>query len=170
MDAGEAMGILAKAVRRACIGFLSSLACLALSVAVAGPLPSPFPGSRISPLPTPHAAVTAWDCWIDAGEGGGIRCIADRDIPLPLPDAYTDDDEAAEVLLELLHDYLHRGMPMRASELVHDRFYLLRRDDLWTIRLSSPPFETSWSDERPQLLVRSLLCRGLPGCAIRFHR
>ncbi|HEX4942957.1 MAG TPA: hypothetical protein VFV55_01315 [Usitatibacteraceae bacterium] len=158
-----------KAGHRACIGFLAAIACLALTVASARQLPVPWPVPPFASSPHRLAAAPAWDCWIDPGEGGGIRCIADRDVPLPLPDEFTDDDEAAEVLLELLHDYLHRAMPQRASQLVRERYYLLRRDDLWTIRLSSPPFETSWSDERPQLLVRSLLCRGAPGCPIRFH-
>lgn len=137
--------------------------------AMAGPLPVPA-GARPASARTAAVPVPAWDCWVDAVEGGGIRCIVDRDRPLPPPDDYTDDDEAAEVLLELVHDYLHRGKPGRASELVREESHLLRRDDLWTVRLSAPPLETSWHEERPQRLVRSLLCRGSPACAVRFHR
>jgi hypothetical protein len=123
----------------------------------------------MAPAPA-RPAVSAWDCWIDAAESGGIRCIADRDTPTSLPEEYTDDDEAAEVLLELVHDNLHRGASLHASELVREMAFLLRREDLWTIRLSAPPHESSWSESRPQALVRSLLCRGRRDCAVRFHR
>lgn len=136
--------------------------------ALAGALPLP-PGPQARPA-RPPAAVDAWDCWVDAEEGGGIRCIADRDRPRPVPDDYTDDDEAADVLLERVHDYLHLGIARRAGELVRDQAHLLRRDDLWTIRLHAPPLESSWRDARPEQLVRSLLCRGRPVCTICFHR
>ena len=118
----------------------------------------------------PLQGVRAWDCWFDAGEAGGLRCIADRDIPVPPAGDPTDEDEAAEALLELVHDHLHRGNPARANELVREVPHLLRRGDLWTVRLSVPPLETSWQERRPERLVRSLLCRGGPACAVRFHR
>ncbi len=147
---------------------LAGVLALATALALAGP-PIASPGQR-HPASTAPAAVEAWDCWIDAGEGGGIRCIADRDRALPPPGDRTDDDEAAEVLLELVHDYLHRGITGRASELVREESHLLRRDDLWTVRLHAPPLDSSWRDARPAQLVRSLLCRGRSPCAIRFHR
>lgn len=151
-------------------GVLLLAACLAVSAAVAGTLPVPMPGPRLAPSTARPAAVNAWDCWMDGTESGGIRCIADRDIPAPPAGDETDDDEAAEALLELVHDNLHRGQPLRAGELVREMAFLLRREDLWTIRLSAPPYESSWSESRPQALVRALLCRGRPDCAIRFHR
>lgn len=149
---------------------VAAFAALAVSVGFAASLPAPIPGSRLGMGPAKGVSVLAWDCWIESGEGGGIRCIADRDTPLPLPEEFTDDDESAEVLLELVHDYLHRGMTRRAGELVHDHFHLLRREDLWSIRLSGPPFETSWDEGRPQKLVRALLCSRQAGCSVRFHR
>lgn len=111
-----------------------------------------------------------WDCWVDSGEGGGIRCIADRDVrPRSPGDSSADDDEGAEVLLERVHDSLHRGDPARAGELVRDRAHLLRPGDVWTVRLSAPPTETSWLEGRPARLVRALMCRGTPACPVRFH-
>lgn len=138
------------------------------AIALAGTPPGPA-GAR-PPLARPApAAVDAWDCWVDAGDGGGIRCIADRDRPLPLPEEFSGDDEAAEALLELVHDYLHRGRPARASELAREQSHLLRRGDLWIVRLSAPPLDSSWREDRPARLVRSVLCRGLPGCSVSFH-
>ncbi len=147
---------------------LAGVLALFTAFSLAGPPPAP-PGQR-PPASKAPAAVEAWDCWIDAADGGGIRCIADRDRPPTQPGDCSDDDEAAEVLLELVHDYLHRGIPGRASELVREESHLLRRDDLWTIRLHAPPLDSSWRDARPAQLVRSLLCRGQSTCAIRFHR
>ena len=147
-------------------GLIALAACLAVSATFAGPFP--VPGPRVASVRP--AAVKAWDCWVDTAESGGIRCIADRDVPPALPEEYTDDDEAAEVLLELVHDNLHRGRPLHASELVRERAFLLRREDLWTIRLSAPPYESSWAEARPQALARALLCRGQPDCTVRFHR
>ena len=147
-------------------GLAALAACLAVSAAFADPFPAP--ATRASAARS--AAVAAWDCWVDTAESGGIRCIADRDVPAALPEDYSDDDEAAEVLLELVHDNLHRGRPLRASELVREKAFLLRREDLWTIRLNAPPYETSWAESRPQVLVRSLLCRGRPDCRVRLLR
>jgi hypothetical protein len=96
--------------------------------------------------------------------------MPDRDRPLSLPEDYTDDDEAAEALLELVHDYLHKGNARRASELVRDTAHLLRREDLWTVPLNAPPLESSWGESRPERLVRALLCRGVTGCEVRFFR
>ncbi|MCM2326271.1 MAG: hypothetical protein NDI88_00125 [Lysobacter sp.] len=138
------------------------------AVAVAGP-PAAASG-RTAHFPGTPAPVSAWDCWVDAGERGGIRCIPDRDRPLPLPADYTDEDEAAEALLELVHDYLHKGDALRAGELVRDASHLLRRDDLWTVHLNAPPLESSWRESRPERLVKALLCRGVTGCGVRFFR
>jgi hypothetical protein len=156
--------------RRLAGSFVATVAILAASAALAAPFPVPSAGARVGFSQWRTAPVPAWDCWVEPGEGGGIRCIADRDWPLPLPEEYTDDDESAEVLLELVHDYLHRGKPRRAGELVQERIHLLRRGDLWSIRLSAPPFETSWEEARPQQLVRALLCPPRTECAVRFHR
>lgn len=113
----------------------------------------------------------AWDCWVDAGEGGGLRCIEDRDLPRPSwADVGDVDDEASETLLELIHGHLHRGDPGRASELVREVAHLIRRGDVWTVPLGAPPIDSSWRDARPERLVRALLCRREPGCAVRFHR
>lgn len=149
--------------------WLAWVVALAAAAALAGPPPVPA-GAREPQAKRVAAPVNAWDCWIDAGEGGGIRCIADRDRPLPLPAEYTDEDEAAEALLELVHDHLHRGNAARAGELVREVPHLLRREDLWAIRLNAPPLDTSWREARPQRLVRSLLCRGSADCSVRFHR
>jgi len=147
---------------------LALAGALAAAMALAGPSPvSPGPGSPSARAP---AAVDAWDCWVETGPDGGIHCIADRDRPRPLPEDYTDDDEVADVLLELVHDYLHRGSVRRAGELVREERHLLRRGDLWIIRLNAPPLDSSWLEARPGKLVRSVLCRGQPGCAVRFHR
>lgn len=137
-------------------------------VAMAGP-PAAASG-RTAHYPGTHAPVSAWDCWVDAGERGGIRCMPDRDRPLPLPADYTDEDEAAEALLELVHDYLHKGNALRAGELVRDASHLLRRGDLWTVHLNAPPLDSSWRESRPERLVRALLCRGVTGCEVRFFR
>lgn len=117
---------------------------------------------------TPASAAVGWDCWVDGGEGGGIRCIADRDV-MRQPPGDAPDDEGAELVLERVHDSLHRGDAARAGELVRDRAHLLRRGDVWTVRLSAPPFETSWGEGRPARLVRALLCPRSPACQVRFH-
>lgn len=148
-----------------------AIVCAGLSLA-AGATAGP-PAATSGPtafLPRASLPVSAWDCWVDAGERGGLRCIPDRDRPLPLPEDYTDEDEAAEALLELVHDYLHKGNALRAGELVRDASHLLRRDDLRTVRLNAPPLESSWRESRPERLVKALLCRGVPGCAVRFFR
>lgn len=138
------------------------------ALAAAGPPAAP--SGRAAHLPAVHAPVSAWDCWVDAGERGGIRCMPDRDRPVPLPADYTDEDEAAEALLELVHDHLHKGNALRAGELVRDASHLLRRDDLWTVPLNAPPLESSWRESRPERLVKALLCRGVTGCEVRIFR
>jgi hypothetical protein len=122
-------------------------------------------GNRSSP---------AWDCWVDpTGPGAKIRCIEDRDPGVRRPGvdeaALDDDDATAEALLNWIHDLLHAGTAADLNQAVRDSASDLRDGDLWSIRIHNPPGEDSWRKQKPQTLVRSLLCSEESDCQVRFR-
>lgn len=95
------------------------------------------------------------------------RCIADR--PLA-PKTFAELDERFDSLLDALHSQLHAGAIADAERTLHANAGKLRQGNVWSIKLYSYPFESSWTEGRPQMIVRSALCRNYPGCQVNFHR
>jgi hypothetical protein len=114
------------------------------------------------------AGDTSWLCWMAPSAPPVIRCsleIAYQPAPLTLEQA-----DSSEVL-ELLHTRFYEGAT--AEEL--ERLYQLciettAADNILTIPLHTIPYEESWREERPQQLLRALLCQKDSPCMITLRK
>lgn len=98
------------------------------------------------------------DCWV--GQDGPpyhtnfIRCMVDRDLPHP-----ELVDQRLDTFLEDLHKELHEKSGADAERMYKANVQLVRESQsIWNIRIISYPYEWSWTEGRPQQLVRSVLC------------
>jgi hypothetical protein len=109
----------------------------------------------------------AWDCWVTQEPSTQISCIRDRGEPQLHPSDRLEDEDLEEILLDHIHYRLHNDEDMAAlSELVNSNFKVFQRGSIWSITLHTPPYESSWQEGRPQMLVRSLLCPGHLPCTV----
>jgi len=136
---------------------LSGVACALLALA----LPAPA-----HELGEPVSQALAWDCWVDASAGiTKVRCIAD------LGDTGESEIEPAleHLVLHQIHDMIHGHEDAQdLNRLLARNWHVLREGDVWTIRIFRLPAQDSWQAERPQTLVRSLLCPPRTPCHVHF--
>jgi hypothetical protein len=120
--------------------------------------------SLLGPGRAQETVVMAWDCWVDdSARIVEIRCIHDRDGNV------VDEEisrEQREILLDHIHRMIHGGNGEGLDSLVAHNWHVLNDDDLWSIVIFSPPYPSSWEEQRPKKLVRSLLCPGSVECEI----
>ncbi len=109
------------------------------------------------------------DCWV--GRDGGqiqtnyIRCIADRDLPHP-----ELADQRLNAFLDDLHKELHDKSGTDAERMYKSNSTLVRESaSVWNIRIISYPYEWSWEEERPQQLVRAVLCPRDVTCTVKVY-
>lgn len=120
------------------------------------------------------AAETApayWDCWVEENnaEPTSINCIRDPDSPnyKPPGDGKADGEEA---LIEHIHNKIHGGDTTNLGRFIRDNVKVFHRDSIWGIYIFSEPYDTSWDEERPETLVRALLCPGKVECVVMINR
>lgn len=111
-----------------------------------------------------------WDCWISTDDAAVvtyfIRCIRDREVAPPEP----PPDSVQGVLLDLIHERIHLGQTEALDvDLAAGRLEEVL-SHIWRIRIHQYPYEESWEQERPQLLVQSLLCSSTPDCLVLLYR
>lgn len=109
-------------------------------------------------------------CWI--GTDGAplftrrIRCIADRVLRLEeMPDMESPD------IIDLLHRELHFGSGVTTEKVYKANIERVRESGkVWSIRIFTDPYDTSWEDQRPQKLVNAVLCPTEETCTVMFSR
>lgn len=110
--------------------------------------------------------VPRWDCWISLewrpAAIYSIRCIHDRDVPPPEP----APDPATAALLDYVHERIHRGETQQLDADVAAGRLAELYGHIWNVRIYQYPYEESWRDRRPELLVQGTLCAGTPACQV----
>lgn len=114
----------------------------------------------------PETKVLAWDCWIGAEEPVKIRCIRCRD---KLPPSDTDDD-LESALLEHIHSRIHSGQTSELDRFVRQNAPVFLDTSIWTIFIHTLPYDSSWQEQRPQRLVRAVLCPQGYECPVLLRR
>lgn len=148
------------------MNFRTALLVAALLAGGAGPAAA---GELLEPPPADNDHV--WDCWISqefAPKAASylIRCIRDRDVAPPEP----PPDSPEAILLDHVHDLIHQGDSLQLdAEILHGLATELT-SHLWQIRIHQYPYEESWRDGRPHLLVQNLLCATTPDCRVLIQR
>lgn len=112
-----------------------------------------------------------WDCWIqeDNSNPVSISCIRDRGSLAPQPSGEPEDD-LEELLLEHIHYRIHSGDTSELGLFISKYVEVFRRDSIWSIDIHSAPYDSSWDEGRPQMLVRTLLCPGHLPCTVNIKR
>lgn len=118
----------------------------------------------VSATHTPET-VAAWDCWIAIDDPVRIRCIADRD-SLERAGAEDPAQELETVLLDAIHDAIHRGELRDIDQLLRDNPAVLRPGSVWTVYLYTLPTRESWLEGRPATLIRAVLCQNDRSCRV----
>lgn len=150
------MSLPAPAYSKPCRLLLVTLAALLLSL----------PAAETQAQTASEAKVLAWDCWIGAEGIVKIRCILCRD-KLPPSDL---DDDLESALLEHIHSRIHSGQTSELDRLVQQNAQIFRDTSLWTIFIHSLPYDSSWLEQRPQRLVRAVLCPQGYECPVLLPR
>jgi hypothetical protein len=109
-------------------------------------------------------------CWI--GTDGAplftrrIRCIADRELRLEeLPDMDSPN------IIDILHRELHYGSGVSTEKIFKANIERVREsNEVWNIRIFTDPYDASWEEKRPQMLVNAVLCPRDTVCAVMFSR
>lgn len=124
--------------------------------------------TSVAPASADSAAM-GLDCWV--GRDGGkiqinyIRCIADRDLPHP-----ELANQRLEAFLDELHRELHEKSGADAERMYKANSTLVRESaSVWNIRIVSYPYDWSWQEERPQRLVRAVLCPRDVTCTVKVY-
>lgn len=119
---------------------------------------------------TEPAPGVGFHCWI--GTDGAplftrrIRCIADRELRL---EEMPDMDSPG--IIDLLHRELHFGSGVSTEKVYKANIERVRESgQVWSIRIFTDPYDTSWEDQRPQKLVDAVLCPTEATCAVMFSR
>jgi hypothetical protein len=111
-----------------------------------------------------------WDCWVSQDWTPAatylIRCIHDRDVPPPEP--APDSPEA--ILLDHVHELIHQGDSLQLDAEVRYGLLTELAGHVWQIRIHQYPYEESWKEGRPQMLVQRLLCPSTPDCPVMIQR
>lgn len=112
-----------------------------------------------------------WDCWIDEGESTptSINCIRDPDSPGYKP-REDSKDRLEESLIAHIHDQLHAGKTTDLGKFISNNIQVFRRDSVWGISIYSEPYDSSWDEERPETLVRAILCPSNIPCTVLIIR
>lgn len=108
-----------------------------------------------------------WDCWVstdlkDVAVSYLIRCIQAREVLPADPPA----NSLPALLLDIVHENIHRGkaieidLDLAAGRLAEVGPYIQK------IRIHQYPYAESWSEGRPQQLVRAALCKTDPDCPV----
>lgn len=144
-------------IRSICRRFLVLLAiCHSFSASAAEPVGS----TELSPD-------RGWDCWVSTDlkqvvVSYAIRCIRAREDKPADPPA----ESLSALLLDIVHENIHRGkaieldLDLAAGRLTEASPYIKQ------IRIHQYPYAESWGEERPQQLVRAVLCKTDPGCPV----
>ncbi len=109
-------------------------------------------------------------CWVGA-DGAPffyrkIRCIADRELV-----AETLPDMQSQNVIDVLHRELHFGSGTSVERLFKANIERIRESgEVWNIRIYSDPYDASWELNRPQQLVRAVLCPTGASCNVMFSR
>ena len=117
----------------------------------------------------PSAGV-GFHCWV--GTDGAplftrrIRCIADRELRLEeMPDMESPN------IVDLLHRELHFGSGVSTEKVFKANIERVRESgEVWNIRIFTDPYDASWDERRPQLLVNAVLCPRETTCNVMFTR
>lgn len=112
----------------------------------------------------------AFHCWI--GTDGAplftrrIRCIADRELRLEeMPDMESPN------IIDILHRELHYGSGVSAEKIFKANIERVREtSEVWSIRIFTDPYDSSWEERRPQKLVNAALCPTTATCTVMFTR
>ena len=109
------------------------------------------------------------DCWVGLDRGqiqiNYIRCIADRDLPHP-----ELADQRLSAFLDALHRELHDKSGADAERMYKANTTLVQESSsIWNIRIMSYPYEWSWEEDRPQRLVRAVLCPKDVSCRVNVY-
>ncbi|MBI2313305.1 MAG: hypothetical protein HYU77_12475 [Betaproteobacteria bacterium] len=120
-----------------------------------------------TPAQTPETKLLPWDCWVGAEIPVTIRCIQDRD-NLLRAEEFTSDLEA--LLLDHIHSRIHSGDTSELDRFVRDNTRVFREGSIWTIQIHNFPYESSWVEERPQRLVRAVLCPPGYDCPVLLRK
>jgi len=112
-----------------------------------------------------------WDCWIqeDNSNPVSISCIRDRGSLAPQPSDELEDN-VEELLLEHIHYRIHSGDTSELGKFISDYVEVFQRGSIWSIDIHSAPYDSSWEEGRPQILVRTLLCPGHLPCTVTIKR
>lgn len=109
-------------------------------------------------------------CWV--GTDGAplfvrrIRCIADRELRLEeMPDMESPN------IIDILHRELHYGSGASTERIFKANIERVRESrEVWNIRIFTDPYDASWEEKRPQMLVNAVLCPRDTVCAVMFNR
>jgi hypothetical protein len=110
----------------------------------------------------------SWLCWMNSNNPPVIRClleIADQPAPLTLEEA-----DASEIL-ELLNTRFYEGATSDELERLYQLYSSTTADnEILTIPLHTIPYQSSWREQRPQQLLRALLCDKDSPCSITLRK
>jgi hypothetical protein len=123
-------------------------------------------GAALAQTPAPPAKL-AWDCWISPVKEVTIRCIAAREGNEPADPAL---DSAEAVVLDHVHNLIHRGKGVEIDGVVLANIDVFRQGSVWNIRLWNYPLEASWAEDRPAKIVRAALCPAGTTCEVFVSR
>jgi hypothetical protein len=127
-----------------------------------------FSATAAEPAGSPASSPDrGWDCWVstdlkDVAVSYLIRCIRDRETKPADPPA----DSLPALLLDIVHENIHRGkaieidLDLATGRLAEASPYIQQ------IRIHQYPYTESWGQERPQQLVRAVLCKTDPDCPV----
>lgn len=112
-----------------------------------------------------------WDCWIQESSNNpaSISCIRDRGNLVPQP-SDNMEDELEQLLLDNIHYRIHSGDTSELGLYISEYIEVFRRGSIWSIDTHEAPYDSSWEEGRPQILVRTLLCPGHMPCKVTIKR
>lgn len=111
-----------------------------------------------------------WDCWIQVENNPvSISCIRDRGSLAQQP---TEDQEAIleNLLLDHIHHMIHAENTSGLGQFISKNVSAFREGSFWNIFIYTVPYDDSWINEHPQILVRALLCPGHLLCTVNIQR
>lgn len=144
-------------IRSICRHFLILLTtCHSFAALAAEPVESP----ALSPD-------RGWDCWVstdlkDVAVSYLIRCIRDREDKPADPPA----DSLPALLLDIVHENIHRGNAIEIDLDLATGRLTEASPFIKQVRIHQYPYAESWSEGRPQQLVRAALCKTDPDCPV----
>ncbi len=120
------------------------------------------------PMKQAMADGAEWLCWVVHTDTNYLRCVLDSG-----PGSWREhieEGDADDELHYLLHERFVAGAPReeleQAFQLIENKKAFI---DFWFIPVYNEPLETSWREQRPQMLMRAFLCPGDKSCQVLFH-